>query len=175
MKLLEFFDRAAREKKKVVGYGASTKGNVLLQFCNITPQMLPCIAEVNEDKFGCFTPGTWIPIVVESEARALNPDYFMVLPWHFRDGIVKREAAFRERGGKLLFPLPESRDRFLKETRWLQFAAPVRRFFTMVEGFLAGGTSIPSAELKSISCSCSCTMMARRVSLRANSPIASAC
>jgi SAM-dependent methyltransferase len=106
VKLLEFFDRAASEKKKVVGYGASTKGNVLLQFCNITPQMLPCIAEVNEDKFGCFTPGTWIPIVVESEARALNPDYFMVLPWHFRDGIVKREAAFRERGGKLLFPLP---------------------------------------------------------------------
>jgi hypothetical protein len=105
--LLAFFAEVQREKKKIVGYGASTKGNVLLQFCGITPDMLPCIAEVNEDKFGCFTPGTWIPIVSERQARDMNPDYFFVLPWHFRNNIVAREVSFRQHGGKLVFPLPQ--------------------------------------------------------------------
>ncbi len=93
--------------KKVIGYGASTKGNVLLQFCGIGPSLMCCIAEVNEDKFGSFTPGTSIPIVSEAEARAMQPDYFLVLPWHFRDGIVKREAEFLTRGGHMIFPFPE--------------------------------------------------------------------
>jgi len=104
--LLAFFAQAKRENKTIIGYGASTKGNVLLQFCGITPDMMPCIAEVNEDKFGCFTPGTLIPIVPEPQARAMNPDYFLVLPWHFRDAIIARETEFRSRGGKLVFPLP---------------------------------------------------------------------
>ena len=68
----------------MLGYGASTKGNVFLQYCGITPELLPAIAEVNQDKFGCFTPGTNIPIVSESEAPAMKPDYFLVLPWHFK-------------------------------------------------------------------------------------------
>jgi hypothetical protein len=93
--------------KKVLGYGASTKGNVVLQFCGIGPDLLPCIAEVNEEKFGAFTPGTGIPIVSEADARAMNPDYLLVLPWHFRDGIVRREAEFLARGGRLIFPFPE--------------------------------------------------------------------
>jgi C-methyltransferase C-terminal domain/Putative zinc binding domain/Methyltransferase domain len=92
--------------KKIVGYGASTKGNVILQFCGLTKADLPCIAEVNEDKFGAFTPGTAIPIVSESEAKAMKPDYLLVLPWHFRDNIVKREQAYLRAGGKLVFPLP---------------------------------------------------------------------
>ena len=92
--------------KTVFGYGASTKGNVLLQFCGLGPADIPMIAEVNEDKFGCFTPGTRIPIVPEAEARARKPDFFLVLPWHFRDGIVEREREFRRAGGRLLFPLP---------------------------------------------------------------------
>ncbi len=104
--LLAFLTRARQENKTVIGYGASTKGNVLLQYCNITPELMPCIAEVNEDKFGCVTPGTCIPIVPEQQARDMNPDYFLVLPWHFRETIIKREAAFRQRGGRLVFPLP---------------------------------------------------------------------
>lgn len=104
--LLAFFDRTRREGRTVIGYGASTKGNVLLQFCGITPELLPCIAEVNEDKFGCVTPGSWIPIVPEQQARDMRPDYFLVLPWHFRDAIIQRETAFRTSGGKLVFPLP---------------------------------------------------------------------
>jgi hypothetical protein len=93
--------------KLVVGYGASTKGNVVLQFCGIGPDLLPCIAEVNEEKFGAFTPGTGIPIVSEADARRMNPDYMLVLPWHFRDGIVRREAEFLAGGGRLIFPFPE--------------------------------------------------------------------
>ena len=90
----------------VLGYGASTKGNVILQFTGIDRDLLPAIAEVNEDKFGCVTPGTWIPIISEAEARARKPDYFLVFPWHFRTGIVEREAAYLAAGGRLLFPLP---------------------------------------------------------------------
>ena len=92
--------------QKVLGYGASTKGNVILQFCGITPQLIPAIAEVNQDKFGCFTPQTLIPIISEADAKALNPDIFLVLPWHFRQNIIGREQTFLKSGGKLLFPLP---------------------------------------------------------------------
>ena len=92
--------------KKVFGYGASTKGNVLLQFCGLTAEDLTCIADVNPDKHGCVTPGTNIPIVSEAEAHAQNPDYFLVMPWHFRTNLVAREAEFLKRGGKMIFPLP---------------------------------------------------------------------
>jgi hypothetical protein len=93
--------------KLVLGYGASTKGNVVLQFCGISERELPAIAEVNEDKFGAFTPGTRIPIIPEVEARAMRPDYFLVLPWHFKDHIVQREASYLADGGKMIFPFPE--------------------------------------------------------------------
>lgn len=95
--------------KTVLGYGASTKGNVLLQYCGLTSELLPAIAEVNPLKFGAVTPGTRIPIVSEEEARAMRPEYFLVFPWHFRDNIVERERAFLASGGKLIFPLPEIR------------------------------------------------------------------
>ena len=93
--------------KKVFGYGASTKGNVLLQFCGLGVNDLGCIAEVNRDKFGKMTPGTHIPIVSESEAKAQNPDYFLVMPWHFKNHILEREQAYLLNGGKMIFPLPE--------------------------------------------------------------------
>ena len=93
--------------KKILGYGASTKGNVLLQFCGFSSREIGAIAEVNSDKYGRVTPGTHIPIISEAEARAMNPDYFLVLPWHFKDGIVRRERDFLMRGGKLIFPFPE--------------------------------------------------------------------
>jgi hypothetical protein len=90
----------------VLGYGASTKGNVLLQYCGLSAADIPCIADVNPDKFGCVTPGTWIPIVSEADARAAKPDYFLVLPWHFRENMVAREREFLRLGGKMIFPLP---------------------------------------------------------------------
>jgi hypothetical protein len=93
--------------KKVLAYGASTKGNVVLQFCGFTEKYLQAVAEVNSDKFGCFTPGTNIPIISEEEAKKMKPDYYLVLPWHFKDSIVRREQKFLSRGGKLIFPFPE--------------------------------------------------------------------
>jgi len=93
--------------KKILGYGASTKGNVVLQFCGLTNKDIPAIAEVNAEKFGCVTPGTHIPIISEQEARAIKPDYFFVLPWHFKDGILRREKEYLANGGKMIFPFPE--------------------------------------------------------------------
>lgn len=93
--------------KTVYGYGASTKGNVLLQYCNFTAADIRAIAEVNEEKFGCCTPHTQIPILPEADVRRQRPDYMLVLPWHFRNGIVRREAAYLAAGGQLVFPLPE--------------------------------------------------------------------
>ncbi len=93
--------------KKILGYGASTKGNVLLQFCGLSSNDIPAIAEVNPEKFGCYTPGTNIPIISEQDARAMKPDYFLVLPWHFKDGILRREKEYLASGGKMIFPFPE--------------------------------------------------------------------
>lgn len=95
------------DNKKILGYGASTKGNVLLQFCGLSESDIPAIAEVNTEKFGKVTPGTHIPILSEVEARSMNPDYFLVLPWHFKDGILRREKEFLSNGGKMIFPFPE--------------------------------------------------------------------
>jgi hypothetical protein len=93
--------------KKVYGYGASTKGNVLLQFCEFTSLEIPFIAEVNEEKFGKYTPGTHIKIISEEEAKMNKPDYFLVLPWHFKDNILSREKEYLKTGVKFIFPLPE--------------------------------------------------------------------
>ena len=105
--LTELIEALVADGKKIIGYGASTKGNVLLQFCGLTAKHIPCIAEVNTDKYGVFTPGTNIPIVSEAEARAMKPDYFLVLPWHFKHGILEREKEYIAQGGKFIFPLPE--------------------------------------------------------------------
>lgn len=105
--LKELIESLVADGKRIVGYGASTKGNVLLQFCGFTTDHIECIAEVNEDKFGAFTPGTNIPIVSEREARAMEPDYFLVLPWHFKSSILEREKDYLARGGKFIFPMPE--------------------------------------------------------------------
>ena len=94
------------EGQRVIGYGASTKGNVILQYCGIDRELLPCIAEVHPEKVGRVTPGTRIPIISEDEARQMKPDVFVVFPWHFRDFVVAKEREFLCRGGTLLFPLP---------------------------------------------------------------------
>jgi hypothetical protein len=105
--LTELVEALVGDGKKIIGYGASTKGNVLLQFCGFTTKHISCIAEVNKEKFGSYTPGTIIPIVSEKDARAMKPDYFLVLPWHFKNGILEREKNFMTDGGKFIFPLPE--------------------------------------------------------------------
>jgi NDP-4-keto-2,6-dideoxyhexose 3-C-methyltransferase len=95
-----------KDGRTALGIGASTKGNTTLQYCGITPELLPAIAERQEAKWGLFTAGSNIPIVGENEARAMAPDYFFVLPWHFKDALIRREKAFLARGGRLILPLP---------------------------------------------------------------------
>lgn len=105
--LTRLIRKLTADGKKVFGYGASTKGNVVLQFCGLTEKDIPVIAEVNTEKFGRYTPGTGIPIVSELEARKMKPDYFLVLPWHFKEGILRREGEYLAGGGKMIFPFPE--------------------------------------------------------------------
>lgn len=99
--LRSFLDQARRDGRVVSGIGASTKGNVILQYCGITPADVAQIGEVNEDKFGSYTPGSLIPIVSEAEVLASKPDYLLVLPWHFRAFFA---GLFP--GQKVVFPLP---------------------------------------------------------------------
>lgn len=102
--LLAFLHAARAEGKTVAALGASTKGNVLLQYCDLTENEIAFVGEVNPEKFGCFTPGTWIPIIPEAELLAKKPDYIMVLPWHFRSFFVSNR---KFSGTNLVFPLPE--------------------------------------------------------------------
>ena len=106
IKIREFLNEIHAKKKVILGYGASTKGNVILNFCGITSKDIPYIAEVNSDKFGCYTPGTLIPIISEHEARKMNPDYFLVFPWHFKDFILEKEQASQGKKIQMIFPLP---------------------------------------------------------------------
>jgi NDP-4-keto-2,6-dideoxyhexose 3-C-methyltransferase len=104
-KELQDFIKITKEKGMLVaGLGASTKGNVLLQSCQFNSSDLSYIGEVNSEKFGKYTPGTWIPIISEAELLKMKPDYLLVLPWHFRS-FFERNPNFKDI--KLIFPLPE--------------------------------------------------------------------
>lgn len=92
--------------KTVIGYGASTKGNVILQYCGIGPDLLPLIGDITPSKDGVFTPGTKIPVISMEKAKAMKPDYFLVLPWGFRGDIMLREKTTVASGTKFIFPLP---------------------------------------------------------------------
>jgi hypothetical protein len=92
--------------KTVYVYGASTKGNTLLQYFGLDRTLITAAAERNPDKWGKETVGTRIPIVSEEEARAAKPDYFLVLPWHFLEEFRLREKAYLLSGGKFIVPMP---------------------------------------------------------------------
>lgn len=102
--LCAFIDAAHAEGKTVAALGASTKGNVLLQYCCLTEKDIFAVGEVNADKFGCVMPGTWIPIISEKELLARKPDYVIILPWHFKK-FFKDSLKFKD--VKMVVPLPE--------------------------------------------------------------------
>lgn len=106
-KTYEFLEKAASEGRTVYGYGASTKGNTLLQYFGLNNRLIQKIVERSPYKFGLQTIGTNIPIISEEEMRENPPDYLLVLPWHFIDEFVKRESKFLECGGKFVVPCPE--------------------------------------------------------------------
>lgn len=106
-KILDFLEDAKSHGKIVYGYAASTKGNVFLQYCGITPELLPAIADRNSRKWGKICVGSDIPVISEEEARRDNPDFFLILAWAFADEFVRRESKWRERGGQFIIPLPQ--------------------------------------------------------------------
>lgn len=103
-RLRDFLAQAKAEGKAVAALGASTKGNVLLQYCGLTDQDVIEVGEVNPEKFGAMTPGTWLPINHEADVLARNYDYYLVLPWHFRRHFLANPAYL---GKTLVFPLPK--------------------------------------------------------------------
>jgi len=105
-KTVDFIKSEKAKGKKIWAYGASTKGNTLLQYFGLDSSLIDGIAERSIYKFGLKTVGTNIPIFSEDEMRKSNPDYLLILPWHFIDEFIKREAEFLNKGGKFIVPCP---------------------------------------------------------------------
>jgi NDP-4-keto-2,6-dideoxyhexose 3-C-methyltransferase len=106
-KTIKWLKEQKKKKKLVIGYGASTKGNVLLQYYNITSELLPYIADRMPAKHGLVTVGTNIPIISENEMRKMKPDYLLALPWFFIKSFEEREKKLLNQGTKFVLPLPD--------------------------------------------------------------------
>jgi len=104
---VDFIKQEKAKGKIICGYGASTKGNTLLQWFGLDHTLIDAIAERSPYKFGLKTVGTNIPIKSEEEVRAMNPDYMLVLPWHFISEFIQREDEFLSKGGKFIVPCPK--------------------------------------------------------------------
>ena len=96
------------DDKTIHIYGASTKGNTILQYAGLDSRLIPYAADRNPDKWGSATR-TGIPVISEEESREMRPDYYLVLPWHFLDEFMQREREYLDRGGSFIIPLPEVR------------------------------------------------------------------
>lgn len=104
--LVTYLKKLKKEGKRIVGYGASAKGNVLLNYCNISTDLLDYIVDSISYKQGLFTPGTHIPIYPESRLEKDNPDYVLLLAWNFADEIIRKQLRYRERGGQFIITIP---------------------------------------------------------------------
>ena len=102
-----FIQKAKNKNKTIHCYGASTKGNVLLQYFKLNNKMISHVAERNPKKYNLYTPGSRIQIISESQSRKMLPDYYLVLPWHFKKEILIREKETIKNGSKFIFPLPK--------------------------------------------------------------------
>ena len=105
--MTNFLNKKNKEGKKIFLYGASTKGNTLLQYYSITNKLVPYAAERSPDKWKKYTVGTGIKIISEKKARILNPDFFLITPWAFVKEFKKREGKWRKKGGKFIVPFPK--------------------------------------------------------------------
>jgi SAM-dependent methyltransferase len=104
--LMGLLKKLRADGKRIHIYGASTKGNTILQWCGIDGRLVEAAAERNPDKYGARTLGTDIPIISEADSRKARPDYYLVLPWHFRDEFLQRESQLLATGVGMIFPLP---------------------------------------------------------------------
>jgi hypothetical protein len=105
--LLDFLIRAKREKKKIAGYGAPGKGNTLLNYCGIRTDFIDYTVDRNPYKQGKFLPGTHIPIFPPERIFETKPDYVLILPWNFKQEIIKQMTGIRGWGGKFVVPIPD--------------------------------------------------------------------
>ena len=103
----DFIINEVKNGKKIYVYGASTRGNTLLQYFNLNKKLISCAVERNSEKWGKKIASTWIPIISEKEARRDQPDYMLVLPWYFKEEFLKREKKYLLNGGHFIFPLPK--------------------------------------------------------------------
>ena len=106
-KTKDFIKKCKESGDNIYIYGASTKGNTLIQHANLDNTLLDFAVERNPEKLNRYTPGTNIPIILEEEMRQNPPKYMLVLPWHFKTEIIDRESEYLKNGGTLIFPLPE--------------------------------------------------------------------
>lgn len=104
--LVSFLRRIKKEGRSVIGYGASAKGNVLTNYCHITPDLLDYIVDSTPYKHGKYTPGTHIPIYPESKLDSETPDYALLMSWNFADEIIEKQRNYRERGGQFIITIP---------------------------------------------------------------------
>jgi hypothetical protein len=106
---VDFIKNEVAKGKTVYVYGASTKGNTILQYYGLDSSLIAAAAERSPEKWGKYTIGTGIPIITEEQARKEQPDYFFVLPWAFINEFYERETDWRKKGGRFIIPLPEFR------------------------------------------------------------------
>tara|TARA_B100000029_G_scaffold515906_1_gene625452 strand:- start:4079 stop:5299 length:1221 start_codon:yes stop_codon:yes gene_type:complete len=105
--IVQFISKKIKDNKKIYLYGASTKGNTVLQYYGINNRMIPYAAERSSEKWGKYTIGTGIKIISEKKARELKPDYFFVTPWGFIKEFIKREKKWLRNGGTFILPFPK--------------------------------------------------------------------
>ena len=105
--LCNFINEENSKGKTIYAYGASTKGNTFLQFCNINDKLIKKVADRDPEKLGKRTIGTNLLIISEEQARKEKPDYFLILPWHFAEFFKEREKKFLDEGGKFIVPIPK--------------------------------------------------------------------
>ena len=108
-RLLALLDSLRADGKRIAGYGAPAKGNTLLNYCGIGPELLPFTVDQNPWKVGRFTPGTHIPVKDVEALHAFSPDYVLILAWNFAEEIMQQLQEFRAHGGKFIIPIPEPR------------------------------------------------------------------
>jgi len=107
--LVSLLQKLKSENKKVIGYGAAAKGNTLLNYYHIGPELIEFIADLSPMKQNKFTPGTHIPVYSPERIYEIKPDYMLILAWNFADEIIKQQSKFKEIGGKFIIPVPEVR------------------------------------------------------------------